>query len=277
MWAAGAPHVQMLRVSRGARPRILCQQQPRRHTLLNGAAGRHRSAGQRTSSIAMHALLAGNRGDPAHAVCCCCASRRCGPTTACRAAWEPAFTRTSMCASRSVVVRCCAAPSEGSRRRCLLCHPHRLCACPSVVAHPSTMRVGVRCCAWRACARLACVAWLVCSRDTDPVVLKGKDRRVDSYSGFGDKTGGRFEKTELESVLRAAGIKHVRGSCAAAVIAALVLFLSVQLPVSPVPPDGPLLMARGGCGRCTWWGSLRTTACPSQRRMLPSWVSARPR
>ena len=41
------------------------------------------------------------------------------------------------------------------------------------------------------------------------VVRKGTNKGVDSYSGFGDAFGGRWEKTELADVLRAAGITDV--------------------------------------------------------------------
>ena len=41
------------------------------------------------------------------------------------------------------------------------------------------------------------------------VVRKGTNKGVDSYSGFGDAFGGRWEKTELADVLRAAGVTHV--------------------------------------------------------------------
>ena len=46
--------------------------------------------------------------------------------------------------------------------------------------------------------------------DTDVVVRMGTNPKADSYSAFGDAFGGRFEKTELEQVLRDASIDHVR-------------------------------------------------------------------
>ena len=51
--------------------------------------------------------------------------------------------------------------------------------------------------------------WHDCSAETDVVVRKGTNKGVDSYSGFGDAFGGRWEKTELADVLRAAGVTHV--------------------------------------------------------------------
>ena len=38
----------------------------------------------------------------------------------------------------------------------------------------------------------------------------GMNPKADSYSAFGDTFGGRFERTELEQVLRDNEIEHVR-------------------------------------------------------------------
>ena len=43
----------------------------------------------------------------------------------------------------------------------------------------------------------------------DVIVRKGKNERVDSYSGFGDATGGSLERTELADVLQSKGITNV--------------------------------------------------------------------
>ncbi len=43
----------------------------------------------------------------------------------------------------------------------------------------------------------------------DVVVQKGKQRQIDSYSGFGDALGHQYEHTELEQVLRDAGVSSV--------------------------------------------------------------------
>jgi len=47
------------------------------------------------------------------------------------------------------------------------------------------------------------------SDSADIVVRKGCNPKVDSYSGFGDSTGGTLEKTELLNVLDEHGIRHV--------------------------------------------------------------------
>ena len=43
----------------------------------------------------------------------------------------------------------------------------------------------------------------------DIVVPKGTHAGVDSYSAFGDKFGGQFERTILEAQLRDKGVTHV--------------------------------------------------------------------
>ncbi len=44
---------------------------------------------------------------------------------------------------------------------------------------------------------------------TDVIVQKGKNARVDSYSGFGDAKDHTLEKTELEDVLRKHNVEDV--------------------------------------------------------------------
>lgn len=72
----------------------------------------------------------------------------------------------------------------------------------------------MRCTARASPARRACLPSRNARRRprsaaSDVVVQKGKNRAVDSYSGFGDASGGRMEKTELEDVLRSRGIVEV--------------------------------------------------------------------
>jgi len=45
--------------------------------------------------------------------------------------------------------------------------------------------------------------------ENDVVVQKGQQREIDSYSGFGDALGHKYEHTELEQVLRDAGVTSV--------------------------------------------------------------------
>ena len=49
--------------------------------------------------------------------------------------------------------------------------------------------------------------------DSDIVVRKGANKGVDSYSGFGDAFEGKWEKTELEEVLKKAGITDGSADC----------------------------------------------------------------
>ena len=44
---------------------------------------------------------------------------------------------------------------------------------------------------------------------TDVIVQKGKQQGIDSYSGFGDALGHKYEHTDLEQVLRDAGVSTV--------------------------------------------------------------------
>ena len=79
--------------------------------------------------------------------------------------------------------------------------------------HEDLLVYGVGCC-WRVVWQgVRAVGPTSCDlrSDTDVVVRKGKDARVDSYSGFGDKTDDkRFEKTELQDILQRNNIRHVR-------------------------------------------------------------------
>lgn len=49
----------------------------------------------------------------------------------------------------------------------------------------------------------------MCRADGDVVVRKGLDKRVDSYSGFGDAWGGKVERTELQGVLQRHGVEEL--------------------------------------------------------------------
>ena len=44
---------------------------------------------------------------------------------------------------------------------------------------------------------------------TDIIIQKGKNSKVDSYSGFGDGKGHTLEKTELEDILRKHKVEDV--------------------------------------------------------------------